>query len=112
MLPGIAAFYKDRMYRQLKYKFRAWICLQQIDTNATVSFRGYDLIRNIEFAKEDHQKYCRGLLQSWHKLSKLCRQLESFGKDLLHFEVTENSVKFDIECAVKFILDKHGYGIL
>jgi len=43
------------MYKELKYKFRPWMCLQQIDLNPTVSFRGYEIIRNIEFAKDNNQ---------------------------------------------------------
>ncbi len=78
------------------------------DRHANISFRGYDVIRNTKFAKEKDQKFCRGLFQSQHKLSKLCRQLEAFGKELLPFKITENSMKFDIEHAIKFLLDKHG----
>jgi hypothetical protein len=47
--------FKLIMYKELKYKFRPWMCLQQIDLNPTVSFRGYELIRNIEFAKDNNQ---------------------------------------------------------
>ena len=96
------------MFKQVKYKFRPWLCLQELDLNASVSFRAYDAIRMIKFAEEENKKYRRGIFYSRHKLTKLCRLLESFGKDLLPFTLTANSVKFDIQTAVQFLLEKHG----
>jgi hypothetical protein len=100
--------YGDKLYQEIRYKFRAWKCLQQIDMNPTVSFRSYDIIRRIEFAEDDNVRYRRGVFASRHKLGRLCRQLESFGQDLLPYEITSNSVKFNIQHAVKFILERHG----
>jgi hypothetical protein len=104
----LASYFETKMYKQVKYKFRPWLCLQELDLNASVSFRAYDAIRMIEFAEEENKKYRRGIFYSRHKLTKLCRLLESFGKDLLPFTLTANSVKFDIPTAVQFLLEKHG----
>jgi len=98
----------QKMYQELKYKFCGWLCLQQLDLAATVSFRAYDTICQIEFAEDDKQKYRHGLFCSWHKLTWLCRQLESHGAELLLYHVTNNSVKFDVCIATQFILDRHG----
>jgi hypothetical protein len=49
--------FKMVMYKELQHKFRPWMCLQQIDLNPTVSFRGYDIIRNVEFAEENNPRY-------------------------------------------------------
>jgi hypothetical protein len=69
------------MYKQLRYKFRPWICLQQLDLSATVSFQAYDAVSKIEFCVEPNgAKYERGLLYSQHKLTKLCQQLEAYAK--------------------------------
>jgi len=100
--------FKLIMYKELKYKFRPWMCLQQIDLNPTVSFRGYEIIRNVEFAEDNNQRYRRGLLSSRHKLGRLCRQLESYGAGILPYTITENSVKFNVRVAVEFLLKKHG----
>jgi len=100
--------FRQTMYEELRYKFRPWICLQQLDLAATVSFRAYDTIRMVEFAEDDNKKYRRGLLYSRHKLTSLCRQLESHGAELLPFTVSDNAVKFDVRTATQFILNSHG----
>lgn len=100
--------FRLKMYKELQYKFRGWMCLQQLDLAATVSFRSYDTIRMIEFAEDEKKKYRRGLLSSRHKLTRLCRQLESHGAQLLPYQVTNNSVKFNVPIATQFILDRHG----
>ena len=41
-------------------------------------------------------------------MTKLCQQLESYGKELLPFILTANSVKFDVSRAIQFLLEKHG----
>ena len=76
-LHDLKSYYEGRMYKHLCYKFRPWICLQQLDLSATVSFRAYDAVSKIEFCEEPNgAKYKRGLLYSRHKLTKLCQQLE------------------------------------
>ncbi len=100
--------FESKMYKELRYKFQGWRCLQQIDMNPAVSFRAYDIIRQVEFSYNVEQRYRRGLFQSRHKLGRLRRQLETFGHELLPFEITANSVKFDVERAIKFLLEKHG----
>jgi len=40
----------------------------------------------------------------------MCRQLENYGKDLLPFQVSGNSVKFDVAIATKFIFNRYGLG--
>lgn len=100
--------FQQKMYQELNYKFCGWLCLQQLDLAATVSFQAYDTTCRIEFAEDDRQKYRRGLFHSRHKLTRLCRQLESHGAELLPYHVTNNSVKFDVCIATQFILDRHG----
>jgi hypothetical protein len=108
LFPIVATYFQDKMYEQLRYKFRPWVCLQELDVNANVSFRSYDAIRMIEFAKEENKKYQRGLFNSRHKPSKLCRQLEEYGKDISPYRITENSTKFDVKTTIKFLLERHG----
>lgn len=57
-------YFHDKMYQELRHKFRPWVCLQQLDLAATVSFRAYDIIRSVEFADEEDKKYRRGFLYS------------------------------------------------
>jgi hypothetical protein len=40
----------------------------------------------------------------------MCWQLENYGKDLLPFQVTGNSVKFDVAIATKFIFNRYSLG--
>lgn len=108
LLQDVSEYFKVKNFKELKYKFRPWICLRELDMSAVVSFRAYDTICMIEFVEEENKKYRRGLLHSRHKLSKLCRQLEDYSRDLLPYELTENSVKFDVQTAVQFILQRHG----
>jgi hypothetical protein len=106
--PDLYQHFYTKIYQEIKYKFRPWVCLQELDLMASVSFRAYDAIRMIEFAEEESKKYRRGIFYSRHKLTKLCQQLETYGRDILPFSVTSNSVKFDVATAVKFLLEKHG----
>jgi hypothetical protein len=39
----LSTYFETKMYKQLKYKFRPWLCLQELDLNASISFRAYDL---------------------------------------------------------------------
>jgi hypothetical protein len=104
----LSKHFKMVMYKELQHKFRPWMCLQQIDLNPTVSFCGYDIIRNVEFAEENNPRYQRGLFSSRHKLGRLCRKLEAYGESILPYRIAENSVKFDMKVAVEFLLKKHG----
>jgi hypothetical protein len=95
-MPEIVSFFEAKIIKEIKYKFRPWICLQQLDLCATVSFRAFHIIRKIEFCEDERQRYRRGILPSRYKLGKICRQLENYGKDLLPFTLTEKSSKFDV----------------
>lgn len=53
----LSTHFKMVMYNELKYKFRAWVCLQQIDLNPTISFRGYEIIHNTDFLQENNHQY-------------------------------------------------------
>jgi hypothetical protein len=78
---------------------------------ATVSFHAFDIIRKIEFLGDEKQRYRRGLLPSRFTLGRLCRQLESHGKDLLPYEITGNAVKFDVSAALNFLFEKYGLSV-
>jgi len=96
------------MYDDLREKFKPWVCLRELDIAATVSLCGCEVIRKIEFHKEEKMKYARGLFQSRFQLSRLARKLEMHAKSILPFELTPNSVKFNIPVAVKWLMEKHG----
>jgi hypothetical protein len=106
-LPEVSAHYKAEMYQSLQWKFRPWVCLMELDKVATVSFRGYEVIRKIEFYGEE-SKYKKGLFYNRMELSRLSRLLEQYGESILPFELTSNAIKFDLHAAVKFILQKYG----
>jgi hypothetical protein len=86
-------------------KFRGRICLQELDMSATVSFPAFVII---EFAEDENKKYRRGLYPSRFKIGRLCKQLESYGQDLLPFMLNDNSIKFDIKHDIKVLLEKTG----
>ncbi len=75
--PKFSAFFETKIIEGIRYKFRPWICLQQLDLCATVSFRAFDIIRKIEFCNDEKQRYRRGLLPSRFTLGRMCRQLEN-----------------------------------
>ena len=106
-LPQVSSHYKSIMYKELKWKFRPWICLRELDKVATVSFRGYEVIRRIEFNGEE-AKYRQGLFYNRMELSRLSKELEEYGATILPYQLTSNAVKFDIQPAVKFILERYG----
>ena len=85
-----------KFYKKLREKFKPWVCLRELDLAATVSLRGYDVIRRIEFHEEENKKYKRGLFQSRFQITRLARDLELHAKTILPFELTTNSVKFNI----------------
>jgi hypothetical protein len=108
LLPELSLYIGNKLYEEVKYKFRPWICLQQLDLQATVSFRSFDIIRKIEFIQDEKQRYRRGLLPSRSSLGRACRQLELFGENILPYEVTGNYVKFNVAAATKFIFERYG----
>jgi hypothetical protein len=73
-----------------------------------VSFRAFDVVRKIKFSEDQKQKYWRVLFPSKYKLGKTCRQLEAFGENLLPYTLTDNSVKFDVKTAVRFLFEYYG----
>jgi hypothetical protein len=50
----------------------------------------------------------RGLFKSRQELRRLSWKLEEHGAQFLPYTITENSVAFDVNHAVKFILEKFG----
>jgi len=66
------------------------------------------VIRRIEFHEEENKKYKRGLFQSRFQLTRLSRKLEAYAKTILPYELTTNSVKFNVPVAVKWLMEKHG----
>ena len=107
-LPDLCLQLEGKLYKQLREKFKPWVCLRELDLAATVSLRGYDVIRRIEFHEKEKKKYNRGLFQSRFQLTRLSRELETHAKTILPFELTTNSVKFNIPVAVKWLMEKHG----
>jgi hypothetical protein len=106
-LPQVSSHYKSIIYKELKWKFRPWICLRELDKVATVSFHGYEVIRRIDFNGEE-AKYRQGLFYNRMELSRLSKELEEYGATILPYQLTSNAVKFDIQPAVKFILERYG----
>jgi hypothetical protein len=107
-LPDLCLQLEMKLYKQLREKFKPWVCLRELDLAATVSLRGYDVIRRIEFHEEESSRYKRGIFQSRFQITRLSRELESYAETILPFELTTNSVKFDIPVAVKWLMEKHG----
>jgi hypothetical protein len=107
-LPLVRSHFGAVMYEELQQKFSPWICLRELDFAAMVSFRGYEVIRRIEFAGLESAKYKRGLLKSCQELSRLSKVLEDHAETLLPYEVTSNSVKFKLDRAVPWLLEKFG----
>lgn len=97
-----------KRYDELQEKFKPWVCLRELDFVATVSFRGYEIIRRIEFSEEEDDKYMRGLFRSRQELSRLSRKLEQHAEQFLPYQLTSNSVSFEVRPAVKFILERFG----
>ena len=107
-LPDLCGQLENKLYKQLREKFKPWVCLRELDLAATVSLRGYDVIRRIEFHEEENSKYKRGLFQSRFQLTRLSHELEAYAKTILPFDLTTNSVKFNIPVAVNWLMEKHG----
>jgi hypothetical protein len=101
-------YFYGKRYQEIKEKFSPWVCLRELDLVATVSFRGYDIIRKVEFHDSVNPKYQRGLFKSRQELSRLSKKLETYGSEILPFELTSNSIKFDLRRAVLWLLDKFG----
>jgi hypothetical protein len=106
-IPKVIEHYQDVLYESLRAKFKPWICLMELDLAATVSFRGYEVIRNIEFYGSP-SKYKRGLFQSRAQLSRAARKLEAYASTVLPHTIAANSIKFDIKIATKWLLQKYG----
>ncbi len=68
-----------KKYVELQEKFKPWVCLQELDFVATVSFHGYEVIQRIEFCNEDDNKYMRGLFKHRQELSTFSLKLEEHG---------------------------------
>ncbi len=106
-LRRISTHYKSTIYKELKWKFRPWVCLMELDKVATISFRGYEVMRRIEFNGEE-AKYRQGLFYNRMELSRVSKELENYGATILPYELTSNAVKFDVRIADRFILEKYG----
>ena len=95
-----------KFYKSLQEKFAPWKCLLHLDLEASVSFRGLNVIRKIEFYGEEKQKYRRGIINERTKLTRVAQELESYGRRFLPYELTKTSVQFNIEIATKYLLKK------
>ncbi len=54
---------KTKFYSEIRQKVRGWMCHQELDMSATVSFWAFDIIRKIEFA-EDVKSIEEGCIQA------------------------------------------------
>ncbi len=70
-------------------KFRPHI-KNALDLAASISFRGMDVVQKKRLYGVEDTKYRRGIFQKRFKLSRIPRQLESYGELLLPFEPTKN----------------------
>ncbi len=104
----VSKFMESRFYKTIQEKFALWKCLLHLDLEACVSFRALNIIRKIEFYGEEKSKYRRGIINERTKLSRIAKELETYGKELLPYELTKTCVKFDIEKATTFLLKKFG----
>ncbi len=67
------------------------------------------MIRNIEFyGCTERKKYQRGIFAHRTRLSQLSRELESHAGQMIPYEITKNSIIFDIEVATKFLMERYG----
>jgi hypothetical protein len=95
-----------KFYKTIQEKFAPWKCLLHLDLEAAVSFRGLNVIRSIDFYGEEKKKYRRGIIKERTKLSRIARELESYDRALLPYELTSTSVRFDIKKATTYLLKK------
>jgi len=80
-----------------------------LDLAASVSFRGYEVIRKIEFYDQpDPKKYQRGILGNRTHLSQLTRVMEAHGRTIIPYELTKNSIIFDIQATTEILMKKYG----
>jgi hypothetical protein len=103
---NIKADVEVAFYKSIQEKFAPWKCLLHLDLEASVSFRGLNIIRKIEFYGEEKVKYRRGIIQERTKLSRIARELEIYGKNFLPYDLTKTSVRFDIKKATTYLLKK------
>ncbi len=88
----LRTYFYSKRYQELQQKFSPWVCLRELDLVATVSFRGYDIIHKVEFHDAVNPRYQRGLLKSRQELSRLSKMLETYGSEILPFELTSNLI--------------------
>jgi hypothetical protein len=105
-IAGLESYFGGLMYKGLQEKFKPWVCLRELDLVATVSFQGYEIIRRIEFHKEENCKYMRGLFKNRQTLSRLSALLEAHSRSILPYTISENAIQFDVKTAVKWLLEK------
>jgi hypothetical protein len=103
---NIKADVEVAFYKSIQEKFAPWKCLLHLDLEASVSFRGVNIIRKIEFYGEEKVKYRRGIIQERTKLSRITKELEKYGKNFLPYDLTKTSVRFDIKKATTYLLKK------
>jgi hypothetical protein len=102
----VKAEVETAMYERIQDKFAPWKCLLHLDLEASVSYRGLNVIRKIEFYGDEKTKYRRGIISERSKLSRIARDLENYGKDFLPYTLTKTSVQFDIEKCTTYLLKK------
>jgi len=101
-------YFGDIRYKEIQEMFKPWVCLRELDLVATVSFRGYEVIRRIEFHEAENCKYMRGLFKNRQTLSRLSAQLEQYAGSILPYNITDNAVIFETKPAVRWLLQKYG----
>ncbi len=97
---------ESKFHKTIQEKIAPWKCLLHLDMAAAVSFRGINIIREIEFYGEEKKKYRSRIINEQTKLSRVAREMESYGATFLPYELTKNSVRFDIEKATTYLLKK------
>jgi hypothetical protein len=106
-MPGVRSNFQTKIYGEIE-NFQPSIFLQQLDLCATVPLRAFGIVRKIGFSEDQKQKYWRDYFQADISWVKRCRQLENFGKKLLPFLLKDNSVKFDVKTAIRFLFENYG----
>jgi hypothetical protein len=107
-LKQVKMHFESKLYKELQQKISACVCLHELDFVATVSFCGYKSIRKIEFNEEENLKYMRGLFKSRAELGRLSHKLENYATTQLPYMLTSNSITFDVQIAIKWLLKKYG----
>jgi hypothetical protein len=85
------------MNKSIQQKFSCWVCLLCLDLAASISFRGYEVIRNVEFyGCTERKKYQRGIFAHQTRLSQLARELESHAGQMNPYEITKKTLLLSI----------------